>query len=359
MEVVATLTSDGDDPVQQLCILSDGRAVTGRRLTVTTIGVPLRAELRLKSLLTVMRSRTLDEWSFTEEGPVDLAICDPASALTRLAVKRAATDGPRRVVSLICGEQAPLADTLTLRDPVGVSDFLTLLDSVSSSIRGGSSLVSTGPAGAAPDVFRFAVALRAAVRNASRDVFRVQSADIELHVIPATRQVLLAQPLDDTVLARLMAPVLSVDVRQLHETHAAELIAAGTEAHSADVLLWKLGLRVPHDQLHPDLSADGLFSLRRWPDFGRLPHRSEHLRLAARLARQEMSLADLGAQSGVEAAQIRPFINACALCDLLNAKPGRTTASAAAARLSHRSAPVSRYQMLFQTIRSALRLGAR
>lgn len=202
MEVVATLTSDGDDPVQQLCILSDGRAVTGRRLTVTTIGVPLRAELRLKSLLTVMRSRTLDEWSFTEEGPVDLAICDPASALTRLAVKRAATDGPRRVVSLICGEQAP-------------------------------------------------------------------------HVIPATRQVFLAQPLDDAVLARLMAPVLSVDVRQLHETHAAELIAAGTEAHSADVLLWKLGLRVPHDQLHPDLPADGLFSLRRWPDFGRLPHRSE------------------------------------------------------------------------------------
>jgi hypothetical protein len=41
-------------------------SMSARNLTVTSIGLPVRAELRLKSLLEVVNAKTTDRWSFIE-----------------------------------------------------------------------------------------------------------------------------------------------------------------------------------------------------------------------------------------------------------------------------------------------------
>ena len=67
-----------------------------RNLTLTSIGLPVRAELRLKSLLEVVSSKTTDHWAFVEQGDAHVAICDPASALSSVTMKRAASGATRR-----------------------------------------------------------------------------------------------------------------------------------------------------------------------------------------------------------------------------------------------------------------------
>jgi hypothetical protein len=54
--------------------------MSARNLTLTGVGLPVRAELRLRSLLEVVNARTTDRWSFVEQGDAHVAICDPASA---------------------------------------------------------------------------------------------------------------------------------------------------------------------------------------------------------------------------------------------------------------------------------------
>ena len=71
-----------------------------RDLTLTSIGLPVRAELRLKSLLEVVNAKTTDRWSFIEQGDAHVAICDPASALISVTMKRLAS-GATRFFSLV------------------------------------------------------------------------------------------------------------------------------------------------------------------------------------------------------------------------------------------------------------------
>jgi hypothetical protein len=41
-------------------------SMSARNLTLTSIGLPVRAELRLRSLLEVVNAKTTDRWSFVE-----------------------------------------------------------------------------------------------------------------------------------------------------------------------------------------------------------------------------------------------------------------------------------------------------
>lgn len=106
-----------------------------RRLTLTTIGLPIRTELRLKSLLTIVNMTTVDQWLFSDGNDADLAICEPTSALTQLAVKRSQLTGSPRCVSLVKDEGQAIENTLTIRDPIRPADFVTLLNAVSDSLQ--------------------------------------------------------------------------------------------------------------------------------------------------------------------------------------------------------------------------------
>jgi hypothetical protein len=107
--------------------------MSARNLTLTGIGLPVRAELRLKSLLEVVNERTTDRWSFVEQDDAHVAICDPASALSCVTIKRSSSSATR-FFSLVEDAALAVAGTTAIRDPIRASDLIELLNLVSSTL---------------------------------------------------------------------------------------------------------------------------------------------------------------------------------------------------------------------------------
>lgn len=326
-------------------------------LTLTTIGLPVRTELRIKSLLEVVNSKTTHSWAFVD-GTANVMICDPTSALSAIALKRSRT-AVERCVSLVKDDETlPLPDTETLRDPIRAGDFVDLLNSVSATLeqpQQGQSGARAEPALDAEDPFRFGTTLRKLAKSGSNDVFMLQTGGFVAHVVPATRTVLTLEPIDSRTMQEITQPGVPVSVMQYPASYADQLMSNGAQRSSTDALLWSIGLHGPADRMLNELPQTGAFKLRRWPDFGRLEHSADHLRIAARLSRRESGLVELASSLGQATRNVTPFINACALCDLLKvAQPATAMNSPPPAP---RAAPRTTYAGIFQTIRSVLGFG--
>lgn len=331
-----------------------------RLLTLTGVGLPVRAELRLKSLLEIVNARTADRWSFVERDDVHVAICNPSSALLALAMKRSAA-GATRFYSLVEDSSLAAAGTGVIRDPIRANDLIELLNLVSSTMscevpeREWAALASTNTASSdGRDVFPVAVALRGLARAETQTVYALEAGTVSLHVVPATRTVLLSRALDLDGILRLAAPGVSISIRELPATHARVLADGGAQTCKLDALLWRLGLHGDKSRLLPELPADACFKLRRWPDFGRIEHTADHLRLAARLARQQTTVLELAMAAALPVSTVNSFINACCLCELVEVQLDGAKRAARGATLA---AQPTRYIALFQTIRSVLRFG--
>lgn len=276
-----------------------------------------------------------------------------------LAIKRSA-QGPTRFVSLVSDESQSAAGTGFIRDPVRAGDLIDLLNQVSATLdteRPHDALPLLAPnepaAGEGSDPFPVALTVRRLAKSATDEVFQLQTDILQLHVVPSARSVLLTQPINQDSIGRLAEPGIHVDVKQLPASHAQELVSNGAQACKVDALLWRLGLHGANSRLLPELSADGLFKLRRWPDFGRVEHTAEHLRLAAQLVRRQASVPDLAASTEQPVSGVTAFINACGLCELLEVHPVSATRQVQPMAPSTRT----RSSSILQTIRSALRLG--
>jgi len=324
-----------------------------RNLTLTSIGLPVRAELRLKSLLEVVNARTSDRWSFVEQADAHVAICDPVSALSSVTMKRSAAT---RFISLVEDVSNAAAGTSVIRDPIRASDLIELLNLVSSTLsceapeREWAALASaTNTAVDGRDAFPVAVALRGLARAKGQAAFVLQAGAFEMHVMPAARTVHLLEPVDEKGLSGLAAPGVPISIRELPATQTRALVA---ETRKLDELLWGLGLHGEKGRLLPELPVNAAFKLRRWPDFGRIEHTPDHLRLASRLVRQKATVLDLAMAAGLPVSNVNAFINACCLCDLVEVHPVDHSTRAVA------TAPPARYAGIFKTIRSVLRFGA-
>lgn len=332
--------------------------MNARHLTVTCLGVPLRTELRLKSMLEVVNAKTTDRWSFTEQGDAHVAICDPASALTSVSRKRS-SHGATRFFSLVEDAALAVEGTSVIRDPIRASDLIELLNLVSSTLslelppKEWAALASSEDTSVdGRDAFPVAVALRGLAQRDAQMVYALQAESFEMHVVPATRSVLLPRPLDEKALSRLAAPGVHIGIREWPTSHARLLADTGAQSCRLDVLLWRLGQCGCKSRLLPELPADAHFKLRRWPDFGRLEHKPEHLRLAARLVRQRTTVLELAIVTGLAVSTINAFVNACCLIDLLEVH------AADPSNRSTVSAHPSRYLGIFSAVRSALGFGA-
>jgi hypothetical protein len=237
------------------------------------------------------------------------------------------------------------------------SDLIELLNLVSSTLsceapeREWAALASTtNTALDGRDAFPVAVALRGLAKVKGHAAYALQAGTIEIHVTPAARTVHLAQPLDDGELLRLAAPGVPINIRELPVAQE-----VGPQAYKLDAFLWRLGLHGEKNRLLPELPANASFKLRRWPDFGRIEHTADHMRLAARLVRQKSTVLELAIAAGLPVSNVNSFINACCLCELVEVHPVehatnsvRTTAVVQPAR----------YAGIFRTIRSVLGFGA-
>lgn len=331
--------------------------MNARQLTVTCLGVPLRTELRLKSMLEVVNAKTTDRWSFTEQDDAHVAICDPTSALSSVTRKRS-SHGATRFFSLVEDAALAAAGTSVIRDPIRASDLIELLNLVSSTLslelppREWAALASSEDASTdGRDAFPVAVALRGLAQRDAQLVYALQAESFEMHVVPATRSVLLPRPLDDETLARLAGPGVHIGIREWPASHGQLLADTGSQTYKLDAVLWRLAQHGYKRRLLPELPADAHFKLRRWPDFGRLEHTPNDLRLAARLVRQRMTVLELAIVTGLPVSTINAFVNACCLIELLEVhavdQPDRPAGGARP----------SRYSGIFSAIRSALGFG--
>lgn len=338
-----------------------------RHYTVTTIGLPVRKELLIKSLLRIVNGKTINSWSFTDESNADVAIFEFDSVESAsLLTQSQATSKPRGVLLTSADLAGSYGDRLTLSDPIRRADLLALLDSVSNQITVSTrdsvtcqmaTVVSSSRV--SPNPFQFAEALHALIGRASRDVFQVETAGVTLHVVPAARALLVKEPVNEETLLRILGKTDEVRVTLMPSALAQRLVAQGAKPEPIDWLLWRLGLQGAGDQLLPMLASTARFALRRWPDFGRLKHDQNHMRMAAWLTCAPLSIDEVVSSAGLSANSVRAFINACALCDLIEVHP----VAAPRAQPQHRARQYStapkplRYAGIFKSIRSVLGLG--
>ncbi len=349
--------------------------MAARNLTLTSIGLPVRAELRLKSMLEVVKNMTVDNWSYSQGGDADLAICEPNSALTALALKRKQSTGGTRCALLVKDDDAKTSSLPTIRDPVNPTEFLSLLNSISEQItdvvpeqsagmadehvsfvltRSANSQVSSTAHDKENSVFALASALRTAAMDATGKSVILKVGSIELLFTPRMKVVLQSKELDAFDITELSDRGEPVAVREASAEEVAQWKSSNGSFIAIGALMWRLGIFGPRDRLISTVNPDSKFKLRRWPDFGRLEHTADHLRLAARLGRQFASVAEMTASIDQPAEKIRPFINACVLCDLMLVQAAVRSPAAAATATKTLAETESRYKGLFQSIRSAL-----
>lgn len=331
-----------------------------RPLTLTGIGLSARAELRLKSLLEIVNSKTTDRWSFIEHGDAHVALCDPTSPLCTVVMKRSA-GGATRFISLVEDVSLAAAGTSVIRDPIRAAELIELLNLVSSTLSceapqsEWAALASPTTALDGRDAFPLAVAVRGLARLQKQSVYALQAGSVEMHVLPASRTVHLSRALSHDDLLQLAAPRVPISIQELPPSDVPRLAESGAVPCRLDAFLWRLGLHGDKSRLLPELPPDACFRLRRWPDFGHVEHTSDHLRLAARLVRQKATVLELALAASLPVSSINSFINACRLCELIEVHPADQSMPA---RATLASTQATRYGNIFRTIRSVLRFGA-
>jgi hypothetical protein len=342
-----------------------------RQLTLTTIGLPVRKELLIQSLLRLANAKTTDRWSWSlcNDDIVDVVIYEPVSMLSNELLSQARQIGTPMCVALTNTESEVAIGEDVLCYPLRAAELVNLLDRLSSRImmngldpwKASRRQPSEQPIEPINGEFGFALTLQRLIDRDSRAVHRVNVGDMTLHVIPAGRALLLTQPLDSEKLTALFEATSDVRVDVLPDLHARLLIAEGAKQQPLDWLLWRAGLEGPRDRLISTLPSDVAFTLRRWPDFGRLKHDHRHLRMAAHMTRAALTIDELATSTDCSVAQVRAFVNACALCGLIKV---RHRATLPAASVQFRRSPVSsvpsatRTGGIFRSIRLALGIGA-
>lgn len=333
-----------------------------RELTLTTVGLSLHDDLLIKSLLQIVNARTRDRWHFRDDLESDVALCDPGSALVSVVQKQAQRYGSPHCISLVHEGLAPIRGTSVLAAPVRAADFIAMLDSVSSALatsaHASSALPHCDAIGAnsvSAQPSSFGLVMHDLFAQASNDVYRIDSANVTLHVIPATRVWLLVQALDENEITQLLRSPPDLTLTRLSRDHAQRLLADDRiNPYPAESLLWRAGLQGSQDRLLPGLPHDARFALRRWPDFGRLKHEQAHFRMAALLTRAPHDLDELANASAQTREMACAFINACGLCDLITVRPAEPRASTESVTATSFDRPSSRYAGIFRSIRGAL-----
>lgn len=82
--------------------------------------------------------------------------------------------------------------------------------------------------------------------------------------------------------------------------------------------LWELAVKTTDSILPADLTSETKISLKAWPNFTRHGYRPEHLKIAALLAKQSISINVLVEKTALEVNLVQQFINGCYAVGLLN-----------------------------------------
>lgn len=323
-----------------------------RARKLTTVGLPLRDDLLIRSLIQVVGTKTVDDWTFYDGFEADVALCNPNSNLAGVALRRAAGQSTALTcVSVVHDGEDSLPGTKVLHAPIKSTEFIALLNDISHS-SGRIGHAAMPAAAEATDERSVANALHDLMQTKSPDLHAVECASATLFIVPASRMLYAAAPLAEAELKQWFG-TRPLRIDRMDEQSARRLVGDIESRRDLDGLLWRIGLEGNDDALLNGLSEGAKFHLKRWPDFGRLAHQAFHFRMAALLSRGAYTVEELAAASNHSPAEARAFVNACAMCDLI-----RTEAAAADPPRAAQPKPQRRYSSILSSIRSALGLRA-
>lgn len=129
------------------------------------------------------------------------------------------------------------------------------------------------------------------------------------------------------------------------------------EFRSLRELEWTFWITSRSPWLRPELNETTRYRLRRWPDFGRLPHYQADVRMASFLVSHPLALAELQERIGVRPETAMNFLNATfgmgLLMDASHAPPPPRIAPAAAPAVGGLGALIAQLRRKFGRARAA------
>lgn len=310
--------------------------------SVACLGLEWRVELSLKSLLSLLKDRMPVSWRHSDDINADVIVYNPASPLAQALLRREGSGGGRRVM-VPCSAADPGPTGLPL--PIGASRLLFCLESAAGRL----GMRGESRRGESPSLSqRLDDLLR------ERDAVGVMLAIGEYRGLldPARQLIHWPGELDADTIARLVLEDVAVEpLRHGEGEELRHIMQDALTPVAWDAALWAVGVGTSRGRLLRRLDARRPYRLSRWPDFGVLGRRSSDLKCAALLTQRELSPEALVAVTGLPAARVYGFVNACALCGLLEEGAGAMPAASSPA------APASLAGGMLQRIRKAFSLG--
>ena len=312
--------------------------------SVACLGLEWRVEVSLKSLLGLLKDRLSVAWQHSDDINADVIIYDPASPLAQAVLRREDTGGQHRVM-VPCSASDPGPSGLAL--PIGASRLTQCLERASILL----GLPTEARRGERPGLCQ---RLDDLLQAADTVGVIVTAGGHRGLLNPARKSIHWPHELDADVLAGLV--VGEVAVEPMRATEEVEFHRTAQDAIVSipwDMPLWAVGIGTSGGRLLRRLDAKRPYQLSRWPDFGVLGRRGSDIQCAALLTQKELSPEALAARTGLPIAKVYGFINACALCGLLQeGGVAADTAPGAPVR------PESFASGMLKRIRKALSLGA-
>lgn len=318
---------------------------TSRARKITCVGFDWRAEVSLKETLLLLRGKTLDSWEYSDELGSDVVVYDEHNALAQAMLRRG-PGGHQQVLFSAGGDEE---QGLSLRPPFGASRLIRCLDHASQQLAGTAAL----PQDRSESLCQ---RLDHALRSPGLQAVALQAQGLSGFLTPNGQTLYWPKPLGITEVAALLSG--PVEVQKISTGEEATLQRIESEAMfamHAEGLLWAIGITRSRGTLLQRLDAGRSYRLRRWPDFGVVGRRTLDLRCTSLLTQRELTPTQLALLSGMPLSVIGSFLNAGALCGLIEevtvapAQQGRTQAPAP-------DAGAPRFGGMLQRIRQAFAL---
>ena len=102
--------------------------MTSSQRTITTVGLGLRDETMIRSLVDIAQSRPGPGWRFVDDLDADVALCAPESPLARVALARGSRNGRPRCVCYGGDAAARSQYEAAIEVPIRIGELWSLLE---------------------------------------------------------------------------------------------------------------------------------------------------------------------------------------------------------------------------------------
>lgn len=292
-----------------MSVLSPKNTVRTRRLAC--LGIDWRAERSLKATLALLDGKTREPWAFGEGLVADVVIYEPGNPLAQALQRRESPSSPRQLFVPCDGETADAQRRL--RHPFGASRLIRCLDHASEVLPA----PRQGPVGDS-----LCQRIDEALHSPGVRGVALMTGERRGLLLPAEAALRWPLPLDGDEIARLLAPGVEIQLLRAEDYAALRKLQAITpQQHAWEAPLWTIGVATSGGRLLRRLSETRAYGLRRRPDFGTVGGRKSDLRCSALLLQAPMTPGQLASAAAIPPAVANNFLNAAALCDLLDGVP--------------------------------------